>query len=71
MARYSSSYDDETVAGTVTSRSQTLHFVDVRVETWPNSQTAVGDEYVVTLNGRPLRRLSTWDAERFGIIEKR
>lgn len=54
--------------GTVRYETATTVFVDVTAQTPYLSSADSNTEYVVRLNGRMVRRLSSFQAERFGLI---
>lgn len=55
--------------GTVEGDKTVTHRVNVTAML--NQEIGDNDEIVITVNGRPIKRMNRWQAERMGIIPPR
>lgn len=70
MAYASKSYDydtkKDTSCGTVTTREVKTHFIDVTVN--PFEAIGADDEIVIAVNGRTVKRMDIYQANRMGLL---
>lgn len=67
MATYPATKVDSSV-GTVNGQTFTQYVYDVNINPL-TEYDAIADEYIIRVNGRVIRRMSKYQAQRMGLID--